>query len=219
MRALFYNGRDSQIMRHIRKVLSYSIAGTIGLSIIASLNGCSDQGTQPPGGGFGTQTGAEQEQNVFMVIEQIAANPDSYKLVEKHPTSGPTRAILRDMEGHERFLTESELKEIAEQEAARVEEGTSRLTQDPSMHSGGMSLGETLLAAAAGSLIGGMLANRLAGNSNFQRTQQQYGGGRPTSTISQPYNKTASSKPKSGFFGGNKSGSSSSSSRFGSFGG
>ncbi|RLW53073.1 MAG: hypothetical protein B6D70_10030 [gamma proteobacterium symbiont of Stewartia floridana] len=154
-----------------------------------------------------------------MVIEQVAVNPDSYRLVEKHPTSGPTRAILRDQQGNERFLTEDELKQIAEQEAAKVEAGSSRLTQDPSMHSGGLSLGETLLAAAAGSLIGGMLANRLAGNSNFQRTQQQYGGGRPTSTISQPYNKTAKSQPKSGFFGGSKSGSSSSSSRFNSFGG
>jgi hypothetical protein len=206
-------------MRHIRKVLSYSIAGTIGLSVIASLNGCSDQGNQPPGGVDGSQSGIEQGQNVFMVIEQIATNPDSYKLVEKHPTSGPSRAILRDQDGSERFLTEDELKVIAEQEAAKVEEGTSRLTQDPSMHSGGMSLGETLLAAAAGSLIGGMLANRLAGNSNFQRTQQQYGGGRPTSSISQPYNKTAKSQPKSGFFGGNKSGGSSSGSRFGTFGG
>jgi hypothetical protein len=154
-----------------------------------------------------------------MVIEQIATNPDSYKLVEKHPTSGPSRAILRDQEGNERFLTEDELKAIAEQEAAKVEEGTSRLTQDPATHSGGMSLGETLLAAAAGSLIGGMLANRLAGNSNFKRTQQQYGGGRPTSSISQPYNKTAKSQPKSGFFGGKQSGSSSSGSRFRSFGG
>lgn len=206
-------------MRHIRKVLSYSIAGTIGLSAIASLNGCSDQGNPPQGGSFGNQSGVEQGQNVFMVIEQVAANPDSYRLVEKHPTSGPTRAILRDQQGNERFLTEDELKQIAEQEAAKVEEGSSRLTQDPSMHSGGLSLGETLLAAAAGSLIGGMLANRLAGNSNFQRTQQQYGGGRPTSTISQPYNKTAKSQPKSGFFGGNKSGGSSSSSRFNSFGG
>ena len=206
-------------MRHIRKVLSYSIAGTIGLSAIASLNGCSDQGNPPQGSGFGNQSGIEQGQNVFMVIEQVAANPDSYRLVEKHPTSGPTRAILRDQQGNERFLSEDELKQIAEQEAAKVEDGSSRLTQDPSMHSGGLSLGETLLAAAAGSLIGGMLANRLAGNSNFQRTQQQYGGGRPTSSISQPYNKTAKSQPKSGFFGGNKSGGSSSSSRFNSFGG
>ncbi|USF88819.1 hypothetical protein [Candidatus Endoriftia persephone] len=206
-------------MKHIKKVLSYSIAGSIGLSVIASLNGCSDQGAPPPGG-FGSQAGAEQGQNAFMVIEQTGANPDSYKLVEKHPTTGPNRAILRDMDGNERFLSEDELKQIAEQEAAKVEAGTSRLTEDPSMHSGGMSLGETLLATAAGSLIGGMIANKLMNNSNFQRNQQQYGGGRPTSSISQPYKKTASNKqPKSGFFGGNKSAPRSSNSRFGSFGG
>ncbi|EGW55301.1 hypothetical protein [endosymbiont of Tevnia jerichonana] len=35
-------------MKHIKKVLSYSIAGSIGLSVIASLNGCSDQGAPPP---------------------------------------------------------------------------------------------------------------------------------------------------------------------------
>lgn len=203
-------------MRHIRKVLSYSIAGTLGLTVVASLNGCGDQSSES----FGTESGAEQGQNSFMVIEQTASNPDSYKLVEKHPTTGPSRAILRDLEGNERFLSEEELKVIAEKEAAKVEDGSSRLTQDPSMMSGGMSLGETLLAAAAGSLIGGMLANKLAGNSNFQRTQQTYGGGRPATSISQPRSNTVGgSRPKSGFFGGNKTSTSSGRSSFGSFGG
>ena len=211
-------------MRHIKKALSYSVAGAIGLSVIASLQGCGDQGVPPPGGeSSGVQPGAEQGQNAFMVIEQTGTNPDTYKLAEKHPTTGPNRAILRDMNGNERFLTEEELKAIAEQEAAKVEQGTSRLTQDDhAMHSGGLSLGETLLAAAAGSLIGGMIANKLAGNSNFQRNQQRYGGGRPTASISQPYKSTASAKqqPKSGFFGGSKSSTSSSSrSSFGSYGG
>jgi len=51
-------------------------------------------------------------------------------------------------------------------------------------------------------------------------SQQRYGGGRPTTSISQPYKKTAStSQPKSGFFGNNKSSSSSSRSSFGSYGG
>jgi len=208
-------------MRHIKKALSYSVAGAIGLSVIASLHGCGDQGVPPPGGeNSGIQPGAGQGQNAFMVIEQTGANPDTYKLAEKHPTDGPSRAILRDMNGDERFLTEEELKKIAEQEAAKVEEGTSRLTQEnPGMESGGLSLGETLLAAAAGSLIGGMIANKLAGNSNFQRNQQRYGGGRPTASISQPHKKTGggSQKPKSGFFGGSKSSSSSRSSS--SFGG
>ncbi len=206
-------------MRHIKKALSYSIAGSLGLTVVASLHGCTDQGPTPPtASGFDGASGGV-EQTFFLVIEQTGANPDTYKLLEKHPTTGPTRAILRQPDGTERFLSEDELKRIAAEEAARVEQGTSRLTQDPAMHSGGLSLGETLLAAAAGSLIGGMLANRLASNSNFQRTQQSYGGGRPTASISQPANRqqTASSKPRSGFFGG--SSGRSTNSGFGSFGG
>lgn len=205
-------------MRHIRKALSYSIAGSLGLTVIASLHGCSDQGPTPPNtSGFDGASGGI-DQTYFLVIEQTGSNPDTYRLAEKHPTSGPTRAILRLPDGTERFLSEEELQQIAAEEAARVENGTSRLTQDPEMHAGGLSLGETLVAAAAGSLIGGMLANRLASNSNFQRTQQSYGGGRPTASISQPANRqTASSKPRSGYFGSSSGRSSGSS--FGSFGG
>jgi hypothetical protein len=207
-------------MRHIKKALSYSIAGGIGIGVIASLQGCSDQGPTPPEmSGFDTsQNGIEGSQ--FLVIEQTGQAPDTYRLVEKHPTTGPTRAILRQLDGNERFLSEEELKQIAAEEAARVEAGTSRLTQEPSMQAGGLSLGEMLLAAAAGSLIGGMLANRLAGNANFQRTQQTYGGGRPTASISQPASQqpTRTSQPRTGFFGGD-TGRSSSGSSSGSFGG
>ncbi len=208
-------------MRHIKKALSYSIAGAIGLSVISSLSGCSDQGVPPPGeNGFGDNPGMTEGQNAFLVIEQTGSDPDIYRLVEKHPTSGPSRAILRDTNGNERFLSEDELKKIAEQEAARVDAGESRLTDDPASMSGGMSFGELLLASAAGSLIGGMLANKLASNSNFQKSQQQYGGGKPTSSISQPYNKPKSStSTKTGFFGGNNSGSGQSRNSFSSFGG
>ena len=152
------------------------------------------------------------DQNYFLVVEQTGSAPDTFKLVEKHPTSGPTRAILRTPDGKERFLSETELKQIAEAEAARVDAGTSRLTEEPSMHDGGLSLGEVLLAAAAGSLVGGMLANRLASNQNFQRTQNAYGGGRPTTSISQPASRqtAARSKPRSGFFGSSRGTSSSS---------
>lgn len=208
-------------MRHIKKSLSYSVAGGIGLGIIATLQGCSDQGPQPPSlNSFDGTTNDVVEQNQFLVIEQTGNNPDTYRLVEKHATSGPTRAILRLPDGTEHFMSEDELKQIAEEEAARVEAGTSRLTDDPEMHAGGLSLGETLLAAAAGSLIGGMLANSLINNRNFQRTQQSYGGGRPTAAISQPANRQTkpTSQPKTGFFG-NNSGRSSSGSSFGSFGG
>lgn len=203
-------------MRHIKKALSYSVAGGLGLGVLAVLQGCSDPGPAPPDmSAFdGTQPGAEGSQ--FLVIAQTGSNPDTFEVVEKHPTSGPTRAILRSPDGSERFLSEEELKRIAAEEAARVEAGTSRLTQPPEMHAGGLSLGETLLAAAAGSLVGGMLANSLARNANYQRNQQSYGGGRPTATISQPAQKTSASRtqPRTGFFG-SSSGRSTSGSSFG----
>jgi len=201
-------------MKHIKKVLSYSIAGSIGLTVIASLNGCSDANQpQQRVDDSGTLQDAGSEQNQFLVIEQTGSAPDTYKVLEKHPTTGPTRAILKDLEGNEQFLSEEELRVIAEEEAAKVEAGTSNLTQNPEIQSGGLSLGEVLLAAAAGSLIGGMLANRLRGNTNYQRAQQSYGGGRPTSSISQPA--SSKSKPRSGFFGGSGSSSSSSTSSYG----
>lgn len=213
-------------MKHIKKAISYSIAGSLGLTVIAALNGCGKPSQPPQQQGSLAELNAEQQQqNLFLVIEQTGTAPDTYKLLEKHPTDGPTRAILRGMDGKERFLTQEELKKIADQEAAKVEAGTSRLTQDPSMHGGGLSLGETILAAAAGSLIGGMLANKLMGNPNYQRTQQSYGGGRPATTLSRPASGTAASasanKPRTGFFGGGSDGSSSRSSSTGSssFGG
>jgi hypothetical protein len=201
-------------MRHIKKALCYSVAGSLGLTVIASLQGCGDQTPQPPASsGFGTTTTDNLEQNYFLVIEQTGTAPDTYQLLEQHPTDGPTRAILRLPDGTERFLSEAELKEIAEEEAARVEAGTSRLTQeDPGMQSGGLSLGETLLAAAGGALVGGMLANALMGNRNFQRNRQTYGSSRPTAAISQPANRpapaAARAQPRSGFFGGSSNSSS-----------
>lgn len=196
-------------MKHIKKALSYSIAGSLGMTVIAGLSGCEQAPQQ--------QVGAQDaiDQNYFLVIEQTASNPDAYRVVERHPTDGPTRAILRDENGIERFLSENELKRIAEEEAQRVEAGTSRLTQDGAQMHGGMSLGETLLAAAAGSLIGGMLANRMMGNRNFQQNQQRYGGGnsRPASSL----RTGTSTKPKSGFFG-SKTGSGGTRT-FGGFGG
>lgn len=209
-------------MKHIRKALSLTIAGGVGLAVLASLSGCSDQNAPHQAmGDFSATQDAGQNESYFLVIEQTGSAPDTYRVAEKHPTSGPTRAILRQPDGSERFLSETELKQLAEEEAARVEAGSSRLTQEPSMHAGGMSLGETILAAAAGSLIGGMIANRLMGNRNFQRAQQSYGGGRPTAGMSQPYRQqtAANTKPKSGFFGGNQGKTSSGGSKFGSFGG
>jgi hypothetical protein len=133
-----------------------------------------------------------------------------------------TRAILKNLDGTEKILNEDELKKIAEAEAKRFEEGSSQLAQ-PVAQNQGLSLGETILASAAGALIGGMIANKLMSNQNYQRHQQQQAQ-RAQSTMSSTRNpaqtnNTANqtkSQPKSGFFGGNQGNPSNSSSSKGS---
>jgi len=200
-------------MKHIKKALSYSIAGSLGLTVVASLSGCE----QPTAHDLSGMNQVAADQNYFLVIEQTGDNPATYRIAEQHPTTGPTRAVLRDTNGIERFLSEEELKQIAEEEAKRVEAGTSRLAQEGAeMSSGGLSLGETLLAAAAGSLIGGMLANSLMNNRNFQQNSQRYNSTRPNAPTSMRTGSTT--QAKSGFFG-NRSNSNSGSRSFGTFGG
>jgi len=200
-------------MKHIKKALSYSIAGSLGLTVVSSLSGCE----QPTANDLNGINQVAADQNYFLVVEQTGDNPATYRIAEQHPTTGPTRAVLRDLNGIERFLSEEELKAIAEEEARRVQAGTSRLAQDGAeMSGGGLSLGETLLAAAAGSLIGGMLANSLMGNRNFQQNTQRYNSTRPNAPTSLRSGNTT--QAKSGFFG-NRSSSTGGSRTFGSFGG
>jgi hypothetical protein len=137
------------------------------------LQACNDAEEKAPANPNGTISEAtKSEQGQFLIIKQTAKDPDAYIIEEKHPSSTGTRAILKDMEGKERMLTEEELKKLAESEAVKVENGTSNLTQTPQASSPGLSLGETILAGAAAGLIGGMIASKLAGNSNYQQHQQ-----------------------------------------------
>ncbi|MBU0656681.1 MAG: hypothetical protein KJ914_16290 [Gammaproteobacteria bacterium] len=196
---------------YIKQILSYSMVGSLGLTIVASLQGCG--GDQPPTPPPQNQTpgaisDATKGEGMFLVIQQTSANPDTYELKEKYPSGEGTRAILKDMNGNERILSEEELKKIAEEEAKKVEEGTSQLTQ-PVAQNQGLSLGETILASAAGALIGGMIANKLMGNPNYQQHQQQQAS-RAQTSISRPAaggtdtrSVNQNQKPKSGFFGSN----------------
>ncbi|MEZ5537974.1 MAG: hypothetical protein R3F02_20405 [Thiolinea sp.] len=195
---------------YIKKALTYSTVGSLGLTVAAALQGCGETGLPPQQAEQSqAQIADAAEQGLFMVIQQTGANPDTYELAEKYPSSQGTRAILKDMQGNERILSEEELKQMAEAEAARVESGESQLA-GPTAENQGLSLGETILASAAGALIGGMLANKLMGNSNFQQHQQRTNQ-RAQSTMSSTRNPAAnnanrsntSSKPRSGFFGGN----------------
>lgn len=215
---------------YLNRIASYSMVGSLGLTIVASLQGCGGEQppTSPPTTPKQTVGEAAKEQGVFMIIQQTGANPDTYELKEKYPAS-ETRAILKDLSGNERILSEAELKKIAEEEAKRVEEGTSKLAQ-PVAENQGLSLGETILASAAGALIGGLLASKLMGNPNYQQ-HQQYQTQRAQTTISRPApgigndtravnpnNPNAAQQPKSGFFGNNNAANPSNRPASGTFG-
>ncbi|WP_020395757.1 hypothetical protein [Thiolinea disciformis] len=216
-------------MKHyIHKILSYSMVGSLGFTIVAGLQGCDSNNQQaaPAPKAENKETiadAAASEQGVFMVIKQTGANPDTYELLEKYPSSEGTRAILKKMDGTEQILSEADLKKLAEEEAKRVEAGESKLTQEATAQNQGLSLGETILASAAGALIGGMIANKLMGNANYRQHQQQQAE-RARSTMSSTRNPAAGNtatqprtQPRSGFFGGNQGSTTNSNSN--SFGG
>ncbi|HEC1786802.1 TPA: hypothetical protein R1733_001672, partial [Campylobacter lari] len=103
--------------------------------------------------------------------------------------------------------------------------GTSNLTNpnNAQMSSGGLSLGETLLASAAGAILGSWIGSKLFNNQNF--ANQQRGAFSNQSAYQRSVNSfnkastsatSSSSAKKSGFFGGGSKATSSSSSSFGS---
>ena len=209
----------------MRKKLFYTMLGSLGLTMAIGLQGCGQSEEPPktnPNPNGTISEAAKSEEGLFLVIKQTAKDPDAFIIIEKHPSSTGTRALLKDMDGKERMLTEEELKKMAEAEAAKVENGTSNLTQTPAASSPGLSLGETILAGAAGALIGGMIANKLAGNSNYQQHQQQqqantssYQQTQRSLNNSSTTRSNTSTKPKQGIFSGSKTNKSSSGGLFG----
>ena len=185
----------------MKNITNSVLLGTTGALMMSVLSGC--------------EAPQEEQKNRFLVIEQQANG--KYVVVEEMPTDGPNRAIIRekDAQGNtvERFMNESEMKALAEQEYQKVQNGTSETLQDNG-GSGGMGLAGTILAVAAGSLMGNMIGNALMNNKNFSRNS--------ASTNRSAYSRSAagksskkSSAAKKSFFGGNKK--SSSTSRSGGF--
>ena len=140
-------------MRHISSIASGVALGSAGIMMMSILSGC-----QRP----------VEQQNRFLVIEQQANG--KYVVVEEMPTQGPNRAIIREKDENgnvtERFMNETEMKALAEQEYQKVQNGTSE-TLSGNNGSEGMGLAGTILAVAAGSLLGNMIGNALMNNKNF----------------------------------------------------
>jgi hypothetical protein len=188
--------------KHISSIASGIALGSAGIVMMSVLTGC--------------EAPQEQQQNRFLVIEQQANG--KYIVVEEMPTEGPSRAIIREKDENgnitERFMNEAEMKALAEQEYQKVQNGTSETLQDGA-GSAGMGLAGTILAVAAGSLLGNMIGNALMNNKSFSRNSASAN----RSAYSRSANRSASrsSSSKKSFFGNSNKRSSSRSRGF--FGG
>ena len=179
------------------------LLGTTGALMMSVLTGC--------------EAPQEEKQNRFLTIERQANG--KYIVVDEEPISGPSRAIIRetDINGmvSERFMNEDEMKVLAEQEYQKVQNGTSETLQENG-GSAGMGLAGTILAVAAGSLMGNMIGNALMNNKNFSKNSATTNKSAYSRSAAGKAARSGSSK-KSFFGGGSKSSSSSKSSGF--FGG
>ena len=196
----------------LKKVSNYAIVGGLSATLIASMTGCEDKNAN----GQNTQnsnaiTNASQRQGAFVIVEK---NPQGgYLIVDEFPSS-KTTIVLRE-NGNERILTQTEIDQLVAEESRKIDNGTSNLTnpQNAQVSGGGMGLGETILASAAGAMIGAYIGNKLFNNSNYQN--QRKTNYKSPSTYSKSVNsfnkaktssanKSSSSSKKSRFFGGGR---------------
>ncbi len=195
-------------MKHIFNAKTV-LMGSFGLVVMSALTGCQEAPQE--------QTGTEltQGQNKFLVVEQLSNG--KYVIVEEMPTTGPSRAIIREKDEngtvHERILTEAEMKELADQEYKKMEAGQSELNAEPQGE--GMGLAGTILAAAGGALLGNMIGNMLMNNKNVQRHQDASNRSAYHRSASGGTSTSTSSTQKKSYFGNDATKSTSSSSSYG----
>lgn len=201
-------------MKYIKTFSHTAIFTATGLSILlaSGLAGCGNQEQN-------NQSAQEQaKKGAFVIIEETEKG--KYKIKEEFP-SDETRIVLKQLDGTEKVLSKEEMDELIKEEEIKIDSNTSNLTnpQNAQVSSQGMSLGEAILASAAGAIIGSWIGSKLFGNQNYQQNRQA--GYKSPSAYSKSVDSfkknsasTSTRNSKSGFFGG-KSSSSSSSSSFG----
>jgi len=182
-------------MNYITKLSTLAATG-LGAVLVTGVTGCTQQ----------TQEQA-QAKGAFVIIEETAAG--KYQIKDEFPAD-ETRIVLKKLDGTESVLTQAQLDALIKEEAAKIDNGTSNLTKDNAHISqqGGMGLGETILASAAGYMLGAWIGSKLFGNQNFNNNRKA--GYKSPSTYSKSkksFNKPRkSSTKKGGFFGSKKSG-------------
>jgi hypothetical protein len=194
--------------RHIKKVSNYAMVGGLSAVAVVGFAGCGDSAVD-----YQQQQATQQQMVKEGASVTIEKQPNgSYKIVDEFP-SATTRVILRE-NGEERILSKEEIDRLVKEEAARVEAGTSKLTQNPDevRESGGMGLAGTLMASMAAGMVGSYLMNKLMNNQNYQQNRRTSYKSPTTYSRSQNSFKRAraaakaraSSSRKSGFFSNNK---------------
>ncbi|MFT7879231.1 MAG: UPF0323 family lipoprotein [Sulfurimonas sp.] len=193
-------------MKYLKQFSTAASATGLGLLLSTGLTGCI-------GGGDQQTQEQQQARGAFVIIEETA--PGQYKIKDEFPAD-ETRIVLKQMDGTEKVLTKEEMDRLMQKENAKIDNGTSNLTNPQMSQQGGMGLGEAILASAAGAIIGSWIGSKLFGNQNYQNNRKAGYKNPSTFTRSQKsFNKarsTSTSSKRSGFFGNSKS-----SSRSGSF--
>lgn len=184
-------------MKYIKQLSTLTATG-LGAVLVTGVTGCTQQ----------TQEQA-QAKGAFVIIEETAAG--KYQIKDEFPAD-ETRIVLKQLDGTERVLTKEEMDRLVQEEAAKIDNGTSNLTKENAQVSqqGGMGLGEVLLSSIAGAMIGSWIGSKLFGNQNYQNNRKA--GYKSPSTYSKSQKsfsqaKKSSSSKKSGFFGNKKSSS------------
>lgn len=193
-------------MKHINTIKNYAMVGGLGVMAIFGLNAC-DSGNN--NNELNSTLQNSQKNGAFVIIEEQFDG--SYKVLEEYP-SEQTRVMLKDKNGGERMLSQAEIDELIKQEESKINAGTSELT---SPNGGGLGLGGAILASAAGAILGSYIGNKLFNNPNYQANQQRnYKSPQAYERSKNSFNNknatsgTKGNAGKSGFFGGNNSGTS-----------
>lgn len=201
-------------MKQIKKIIQISMIS--GLTAVAggSLAGCGNDNENTR-----SLNQVANTQGAFVVIEEVALG--QYKIKDQYP-SDETRVVLKELNGTERILSKEEMDALIKEEATRIDNGTSNLTKDNGqINTGGLSLGETLLASAAGAILGSWIGSKLFNNQNFANQQRgafsnQSAYQRSVNSFNKAGSGSAASGSKSGFFSGGSKATSNTNSNFGS---
>ncbi len=199
-------------MKYVRKISDYVIAGGIGALVIAGMQGCEKKSDD------NAFTEASQVKGAFVVIEQM--DNGGYTIVEEYP-SATTRVVVRQKDGTERMLSKEEMDRLIAEEAVKIDNGTSSLTE-PSMSTGAPGLGSILLSSVAGAMLGSYIGNKLFNNQNYQqqrrtnyKTPQAYSRSNSSFKKARSGGLKSSTRKSGGFFGTKSNSKSKSSFRFG----